>query len=213
MDAEEIEFTDEDLILYFKALAIIANADGKLDAEEVNYFNAQLDEFEVSTRVKKAAKLALVDPPSFDEIEAELKDSNVKYVLYTDCIVMAFADGVVTVEEESALQHLAERLGITDEQAEAIRNFVELARQAEAAEGKAAKQAKRATSEAAASLAAVGVPLGAVAVGGKVAGLSAAGITSGLAALGLGLGMASGIGVAVGLGVASYAGVKYLFSD
>lgn len=62
-----------------------------------------------------------------------------------------------------------------------------------------------------ASLAATGVPVGAVAVTGSVTGISAAGITSGLATLGAGS-MVGGIAVVAGIGVISFLGVKWVVS-
>ncbi len=69
---------------------------------------------------------------------------------------------------------------------------------------------KEVISDVTASLAATGMPVGAVAVSGSVSGLSAAGITSGIATLGLGS-MAAGISVIAGIGVISFVGVKWLF--
>ena len=58
-------------------------------------------------------------------------------------------------------------------------------------------------------LAGVGVPIGAVAAVSAV-GLEMAGVSTGLAALGMGLGVATGFGAVLGIGVGSYMGVKWL---
>ena len=92
----------------------------------------------------------------------------------------------------------------------AMIKYVEAVRQAQKSPSVDHEDLKKLGGELAASLASAGVPLAAIAVSGSVFGLSAAGITSGLAALGLGLGMASGIGVVVGIGVGSYLGVRWL---
>ena len=60
-----------------------------------------------------------------------------------------------------------------------------------------------------ATVAATGVPVGAVAVSGSVSGLSAAGITSGLATVGFGC-MASGIAVVAAIGLVSFFSVKWV---
>ena len=66
--------------------------------------------------------------------------------------------------------------------------------------------------ESVATLAGVGIPIGAIAASGSVFGLSAAGISSGLAFLGAGFGMLAGAVVvvpAIAIGAAN--GVKKLF--
>lgn len=70
---------------------------------------------------------------------------------------------------------------------------------------------KKLGEDALASLAATGIPVGAVAVSGSVTGISAAGITSGLATLGAGS-MIGGIAVVAGIGVVSFLGVKWIVS-
>lgn len=208
---DDIELTDEEQIIYFRALAAIANANDDVDSDELDFFRAQKGEFEVSDRVRNAAKEALIDPPDIDTLCESMADSDIKYTVYLDCISMALANENVCADQETALENLAERLEITDEQASALMEFAETAHEAEKADAEAEEVKKEAFENAAASLAAAGVPVAAVAVSGKVAGLSAAGITSGLAALGLGLGMASGIGAVAAMGVGAYAGVKKLF--
>jgi hypothetical protein len=107
---------------------------------------------------------------------------------------------------------LASQLKVNDEQISAMRQYVDAVLQAKAV-GASDGNLKKLGGEVAASLASVGVPVGAVAVSGSVFGLSAAGITSGLAALGMGLGMVPGIGVAVGIGVGAYFAVKWLWKQ
>ena len=212
MDIEEnVELTEDEQIIYFQALAAIANANDNVNAEELNFFRGQKGEFDVSDRVRKAAKKALIDPPDINTICQSMAKSDVKYTLYLDCIMMAYADDILCVDEENALARLADHLDIADEQARALMDFAEAAIEAEKAEGEAREAKKKVVESAASNLAAAGVPIAAVAVSGKVAGLSAAGITSGLAALGFGFGMATGVGVVAALGVGSYVGVKKLF--
>lgn len=215
MDIENVKMSEDEQIIYFQGLAAIANANGRLDAEEINFFKSQKDELKVSKRVRKAAKAAIVDPPAIDALCKTMSKTDIKYTLYLDATMMAYADGIVCVDEETALKNLANRMKISDEQAEALREFADVAIKAERSEGQAAEVTKKSIANAGAGLAAVGVPLTAIAVSGKVAGLSAAGITSGLAALGLGMGMASGIGMVAVLGVAAsaatYKGVRKIF--
>lgn len=70
---------------------------------------------------------------------------------------------------------------------------------------------KKIAGDVVASIAATGIPIGAVAVSGSVSGISAAGITSGLATLGVGS-MVSGIAVVTGIGVVSFLSVRWIIS-
>ena len=100
---------------------------------------------------------------------------------------------------------------MSEKQVAAIRSYVEAVGKAGASDSASAKDLKKLGGDVAAGLASAGVPVAAVAVSGSVFGLSAAGITSGLAALGMGLGMTTGIGVAAAIGVGSYFGVRWLY--
>jgi hypothetical protein len=102
------------------------------------------------------------------------------------------------------------RLNINGEQLAALQKYVEAVIKAQNS-GSGKQDLKDLGAEVAAGLASAGVPIAAVAMSGSVFGLSAAGITSGLAALGLGLGMTTGIGVVAALGIGSYFGVRYLY--
>lgn len=88
-----------------------------------------------------------------------------------------------------------------------------LKKYAELFESKSAKKdyQKKLGVNAAATLAATGMPIAAVSVSGSVSGISAAGITSGLATLGAGT-MVGGIAVVAGIGVVSFIGVKWIVS-
>jgi hypothetical protein len=105
---------------------------------------------------------------------------------------------------------IADTLGINSAQQSAIDRYVAAMLRANKTKGSEADGLKKLGGEVAAGLAAAGVPIAAVGMSGSAAGLGAAGITSGLAALGMGLGVATGIGVALGIGVASYFGVRWL---
>jgi hypothetical protein len=95
---------------------------------------------------------------------------------------------------------------VTNEQLAAIEEFVKATH--DALTGKEGDHHKkgRAIAE---KLAGVGIPIGAVAAVSAV-GLEMAGVSTGLAALGMGLGVATGFGAVLGIGVGSYMGVKWL---
>jgi len=128
--------------------------------------------------------------------------------------LIALADSVFLESEYVYILDIANYLGISKEQVDAIKvlqeNLYKVSKIPDNSE-----MIKEIVKEGAASLAAVGVPAGAIAISGVVFGLSAAGITSGLAALGalVGGGMLAGVILVVpALAVGSYFGVKALFN-
>lgn len=121
----------------------------------------------------------------------------------------AWADSVLDPQESKALELVQVELNISNEQRQAIDNFVQKMREIRA-RGLDDNQAADTIKTATAGLSAVGVPIAAVYLSGSVIGLSAAGITSGLAAIGLGFGMVPGIGIAVLVGAGIFMGVSQL---
>ncbi len=137
-----------------------------------------------------------------------LAQSDLRFTLYTDCLLLAYADETVVKQEREMLQGIAKALQIDEAKAKLLEEYVTVAR--EAARPDADHQVAKARAEELASeLAAVGIPVGAVALT-SAAWLSAAGITTGLAAVGAGLGIATGFGAIVGLGVGTLYGVRWL---
>jgi len=125
---------------------------------------------------------------------------------------VAWANDIVAPEQRYALETAAQALRISKEQVDAIEVFVRKVKSIRE-RGLDDNYAAEATKQAAAGLAAVGVPIATVYLSGSVIGLSGAGITSGLAALGLGLGIVPGIGIAILLGTSIYLGVSYLLDS
>ena len=151
------------------------------------------------------------DAARIKEVIERLKLSNLRFTLLTDLLFMAYADNTFDSAKRKEVRTIANSLGVNDSQFTAIIKYVEGVIKAQEAAGVTSDDLKRLGGDLAASLAAAGVPIAAVAVTGTVFGLSAAGITSGLAALGMGLGMASGLGVAAALGVGGYFGVRWMY--
>lgn len=203
----------EDLRPYFGAIALIANADHELSDEELIEFRQRLAHHEVPPDLARELATLLAAPPSLEEVTQALRSSPHRFTVYLDCYLMACVDGALTEEEQVLLGQLQERLRLSDDEAKALQDFADTAREMSDAEGRSQEAMAEALKEAAANVAAVGVPVGAIAASGSVAGLSAAGITSGLAALGMGFGMISGVGTCIALGFASYKAVRWMLSD
>lgn len=137
-----------------------------------------------------------------------LASSDLRFTLYTDCLMLAYADDKVVEQEREMLRAIAKALDIDDEKAKLLEEYVTVARDA-ARPGADQKAAKARAEALAGQLATLGIPVGAVALT-SAAWLSAAGITTGLAAVGAGLGIATGFGAVVGLGVGTLYGVRWL---
>ncbi len=137
-----------------------------------------------------------------------LAGSDLRFTLYTDCLLLAYADDTVAKAEREMLDGIAKALRIDDDRAKLLEEYVSVARQA-ARPGADGDEAKARAEAIASKLAALGIPVGAVALT-SAAWLSVAGITTGLAAVGAGLGIATGFGAVVGLGVGTLYGVRWL---
>jgi len=206
------KYTENEKIAYLSVVAVIITADKQVSDDEILKIRNLCKTVDLSPDgIGKIISVAEnpKNAPINDYIQ-NLKKSELKFTLITDMFFIAFADEVLTDDEISTIFNIAKQLNVKDEQVTAIRKYVETLIKLEKSKENAPK-IKEVTGDAVAGLAAVGVPVGAVAISGTVFGLSAAGITSGLAALGMGLGMASGIGVVAVIGVASYFGVKWLW--
>jgi len=197
---------------YLRLVASVAASDGSVNNQELAELNSLCQTMELGEKAKASVFSAAHDPSQipFAEIVERFLNQEIRFTLVTDALFLARADGSMVPDEERAITELASQLKVNNEQVTAMKQYVNAVLQAKAA-GSSDGNLKGLGGEVAASLASVGVPIGAVAVSGSVFGLSAAGITSGLAALGLGLGMVPGIGVAVGIGVGSYFAVKWLW--
>lgn len=198
---------------FLVVVASMAAADGEIAASEFQKLREMCKILELGAdeigQVMAAAEKP--DGVRIREVTGRLRSSELRFTLMTDLLFMAYADDKFVEAEQRETRALADALGIADAQLAALEKYVVAVRKAGAATGVDSDDMKKLGGDVASSLAATGIPIAAVAVSGSVFGLSAAGITSGLAALGLGLGMASGLGVAVALGVGSFFGVRWLY--
>jgi len=198
---------------YLTVVATLAAVDGVVDDAEISNIRALCKALELDAN-STGAVLAAAEAPQevdLDVIMSRLVTSQAKFSLVTDMVFLAHADGAYTEEERTEILAIAQKLEINANQVAAIEEYVSAVILAGQSSGVSAVDLKKLGGDVAAGLASAGVPIAAVAVSGSVWGLSAAGITSGLAALGLGFGMASGIGVVAAIGVGSYFGVRWLY--
>jgi len=205
-------YSEEEKVDYLMIIASVSSADGEVSDEEILKLREICKSVELSSKSIGnviAAAEGLSDS-ELTEILDRLKKSDLKFTLLSDMIFLAYVDDDYDEYENQYIEGIAKQLKIKKDQLEAIKKYVNAVRKAQ--NSKDTKESlKELGGDVAASLATTGVPIAAVAVSGSVFGLSATGITSGLAALGMGLGMTTGIGVVAALGAGSYFGVRWLY--
>ncbi len=200
---------EDQRLAFYGALFAIASADGHFDKDEMDLICGVMDLDGMSDYAKEQIQEYIIEPPNLFDCLRVLSgaDKTLRYGVMMNMVDTAWADDYLDPQESKALTFAQVELNISDEQRQAIDNFVQKMREIRA-RGLDDNQAADAIKTATAGLSAVGVPIAAVYLSGSVIGLSAAGITSGLAAIGLGFGMISGIGVLVGVGTVIFMGAS-----
>ena len=212
------KYSENEQIAYLSILSAVCYVNKEFGEKE----RRQLDVLLVQLKISDAGKgkiyssifnLQNEDKLAFLEVIQNLGDTELKYTLISDLCIFSLVDSKFTDEEYQYILGIGEALGITKEQVDAIKaiqeNFAKFKDIPPNSE-----RFKQVIKEAAANLAAAGVPIAAIAASGSVFGLGAAGITSGLAALGalVGGGMLLGAVIVVpAIAVGAAFGVKKLF--
>ena len=198
-------------LAFYGALFAIATADGHFDKDEMDLICGVMDLDGMSDHAKEQIQEYIIEPPNLFDCLRVLSgsDETLRYGVMMNMVDTAWADDYLDLQESKALAFAQAELSISNEQRQAIDNFVQKMREIRT-RGLDDTQAADAIKTATAGLSAVGVPIAAVYLSGSVIGLSAAGITSGLAAIGLGFGMVPGIGIAVLVGAGIFMGVSQL---
>jgi uncharacterized tellurite resistance protein B-like protein len=212
------EYSENEQIAYLSVLSAVCYADKEFVDEEKHQLDILLEQLEISDIGKSKVYSAVYYLQHEDklknlEIIENLGHMELKYTLISDLCLFALADSKFVDEEYKYILGIAEILDITQEQVDAIKSVQENLKKIKDIPSNS-ERFRQVIKDSVANLAAVGVPIGAVAASGSVFGLSAAGITSGLAALGglVGGGMLAGAVVAVPAIVLGTAyGVKKLF--
>jgi len=193
---------------YMTIIASMAGADVSLAPEEMAKLRELCRALELPEReTQRILDTAHRPTASVERHLDALKSSPLRFALLSDCLSLAYADGEYAKSERKEIASLAKALDVSDEQLAALE---ECARAVAEAHAKQHPNDWKARGEKLADkLAAVGVPI--AAVGGLSAvALSTAGVSSGVAALVMGLGLASGLGAVLGLGVGTVIGIRWL---
>ncbi len=203
------EFPVHEQKAFYGALFAMAGADDEVDRSEMELIFETLDIAHLDERSQREIHSYVITPPRFGDCLEALSDTDkvLRHSLMLNLVEVVIADDIMEDQEIAFLRSAEEKLGVTDEQVDEMMEFAKEVKRIRE-RGIDDKHAADALKRAAAGLTGVGVPIAAVSFSGSVVGLSAAGVTSGLAALGLGLGMVSGIGVAIVIGAGIYAGLN-----
>lgn len=204
----------EQLVAFFGLPFAVAAIDGSVEKEELLSIFENIDLDLLDDENKKKVSDFIISPPNYNECIIKIANGSdeLRFAVIVNVVDVILADDLMELEEKEFLDFLCAQLNITNSQKEAIINFVKETKRV-IREGLDSNIAEKTIKNAVSGLAAVGVPIAAVYMSGSVIGLSAAGLTSGLAALGLGLGMVSGIGTAILIGTGVFLGAKKILGD
>jgi hypothetical protein len=211
-------YSEEEQIAYLSVLSAVCYADKEFGDKEKRQLDVLLAQLKISDVGKAKIYSSVFNLQNEDKVANldaiyNLGNTELKYTLISDLCLFSLVDSKFTDEEYRYILDVGAILGITQEQVNAIKSIQDNLDNIKDIPSNS-ERVKQVIKESASSLAAVGVPIGAIAVSGSVFGLSAAGMTSGLAALGalVGGGMLLGtvmVVPAIALGAAY--GVKKLF--
>jgi uncharacterized tellurite resistance protein B-like protein len=191
---------------YLIIVASMAGADVELKQQETDKLKALCEQLGLpDEELKKVLTAAQSATASIHRHLEGLKASPLRFSLLSDCVSLAYADGKYENSEKAEIRSLAAQLDVSEEQLSAIEELVATCHQA----AKGGPVSEKHGEEIATKLAQVGVPVGVMAAV-SVVGLEMTGAATGLAALGIGLGAATGFGAVFGLGVGTYMGVRWL---
>lgn len=210
-------YSENEQIAYLSFLSAVCYVDKEFGDKEKHQLDVLLAQLKISDAGKAKIYSSVFNLQHEDKLGnldaiQSLGNTELKYTLISDLCLFSLVDSNFTDEEYQYILGIGEALGITKEQVDAIKFIQENLDKIKDIPSNSEKF-KQVVKDSAANLAAVGVPIGAIAASGSVFGLSAAGITSGLAALGalVGGGMLLGAVIvvpAIALGAAY--GVKKL---
>ena len=211
------EYAENEQVAYLSILSAICYVDKEFSDKEKHQLDVLLKQLEISDEGKSKIYSSIFSLQYEDEIFSleilQELGTELKYTLISDLCLFALSDSTFSDEEYQYILGIGAILCITQEQVDAIKSIQENLAKIKYIPP-TSERFRLLVKDSVAKLAAVGVPVGAIAASGSVTGLSAAGMTSGLAALGalVGGGMLAGAVIVVPtIAVGSAYGVKKLF--
>ena len=207
---EAADYSLEERVAYATVVAQMAAADDVLMRSERKQVEKLCDALALQGAEREGVLAAAKEPDP--ELAAKalesLRATDLRFTLFTDCLLVAMADDDVVVAEEAALERLADELGIDDVQGRALQKYAETLHAT--VEGRlAGDEAERRGLEVSEALKEANVPLKPLALV-SAAGLGLTASTVTFAALAAAIGLSSGIGAVLGLGIGTIVGVRWL---
>ena len=210
------EYSENEQIAYLSILSAVCYVDKEFGDKEKRQLDVLLAQLKISDIGKAKIYSSVFNLQREDKLAnldaiQNLGHTELKYTLISDLCLFSLVDSKFTDEEYQYILGIGEILGINQEQVDAIRSIQENLDSIKDLPSNS-ERFRQVIKESVATLAGVGIPIGAIAASGSVFGLSAAGISSGLAFLGAGFGMLAGAVVVVpAIAIGAAYGVKKLF--
>ena len=210
------EYSENEQIAYLSILSAVCYVDKEFGDKEKRQLDVLLAQLKISDIGKAKIYSSVFNLQREDKLAnldaiQNLGNTELKYTLISDLCLFSLVDSKFTDEEYQYILGIGEILGINQEQVDAIKSIQENLDSIKDLPSNS-ERFRQVIKESVATLAGVGIPIGAIAASGSVFGLSAAGISSGLAFLGAGFGMLAGAVVVVpAIAIGAAYGVKKLF--
>ncbi len=132
-------YPEKEKAAYLAAVASMATPEDKASAEEEDFLAELCDEAGLTQRDKREVIMEARDPRNdgFERYVDFLRNSDLKFSFIVDILSYAKADGHYSEDEKRKIHRMADRLGISIEQYDALYEYVE---KAEKAQGKESSQ-------------------------------------------------------------------------
>jgi uncharacterized membrane protein YebE (DUF533 family) len=116
-EAPQQTVSEGDAVLLVRAMVAAANADGRIDADEQQRIEQQLEKAAVTEEERAFVRREMQRPAGVDELAREARTPELAQQVYAASLLAMTAD---TPAERSYLQYLADRLGLSPDEAQAI---------------------------------------------------------------------------------------------
>ncbi|MEK6479979.1 TerB family tellurite resistance protein [Catalinimonas sp. 4WD22] len=130
------DYPEKEKTAYLAAVASMATPEDKATQEEVEFLADLCEEAELSPEDRDKVILEAQNPTNdgFEQYLDWLKNSDLKYSFVVDIISFAKADGEYTEEEKTRIHRMADKLGLSIEQYNALYDYVNEAEKAQGEE-------------------------------------------------------------------------------
>lgn len=127
------DYPEEEKAAYLAAVASMATPEDQASDEEVEFLTELCEDAELSEQHQQEVINEAKNPANdgFERYLSFLKGSDLKYSFVVDVISFAKADGHYSAEEKERILQMAEKLGISREQYEALYEYVDKAEKAQ----------------------------------------------------------------------------------